>query len=565
MKHLIYFISLFILLINLSADEPIILKNQPVELSDGIILKADVYLPDSTNSYPVILMRTPYGKFQREKDGRMWAGKNYVAVIQDTRGKWESEGEFYPFFNELNDGLETIDWIEDQEWCNGEIGMFGTSYSGFSALVLAAHGHPALKSIFILSGWLNESDIIRPGGANHHMLNLAWMLHEFTQTKRSLKEYNFDELFSYLPIKDVFESIGITETPWDTRALLKELNKLKNLSAAEMSIPVFTMSGWYDFVLNASLNVYNELRNNHPQNKLLAGPWGHDQAINDQYQVGDVNFEQTAKMGRSKLNNLITDWFDFTIKKKQNSLENMADAELFLMGENKWEEFDEFPSPELTQKTFYVSSAGNANTSNGDGRLIKSKSTNEMSDQFMFDPNNPVPTYGGANFHFFPHLLGIRDQSEIENRADVLVYTSDKLKDDLTILGEIKVELFASTEGKDTDFTAKLVEVNKDGYAGIITEGIVRLSRRNKVNQKEKIISGKIYKAEIDLGFTGVTIKKGNRIRLEISSSNFPKYDRNPNTGEDAYEATKLVPVNQTIYHGSKYASKLKLTILDEK
>lgn len=565
MKHLIYFISLFILLINLSADEPIILKNQPVELSDGIILKADVYLPDSTNSYPVILMRTPYGKFQREKDGRMWAGKNYVAVIQDTRGKWESEGEFYPFFNELNDGLETIDWIEDQEWCNGEIGMFGTSYSGFSALVLAAHGHPALKSIFILSGWLNESDIIRPGGANHHMLNLAWMLHEFTQTKRSLKEYNFDELFSYLPIKDVFESIGITETPWDTRALLKELNKLKNLSAAEMSIPVFTMSGWYDFVLNASLNVYNELRNNHPQNKLLVGPWGHDQAINDQYQVGDVNFEQTAKMGRSKLNNLITDWFDFTIKKKQNSLENMADAELFLMGENKWEEFDEFPSPELTQKTFYVSSAGNANTSNGDGRLIKSKSTNEMSDQFMFDPNNPVPTYGGANFHFFPHLLGIRDQSEIENRADVLVYTSDKLKDDLTILGEIKVELFASTEGKDTDFTAKLVEVNKDGYAGIITEGIVRLSRRNKVNQKEKIISGKIYKAEIDLGFTGVTIKKGNRIRLEISSSNFPKYDRNPNTGEDAYEATKLVPVNQTIYHGSKYASKLKLTILDEK
>lgn len=561
-----YLMILLILTLSIAvySQQPVVLKNQSIKLSDGITLKADVYLPDTAGSFPAVLMRTPYGKFQREKDGKMWANKNYAAVIQDTRGKWESEGEFYPFFNELNDGLETLNWIQKQDWCSGEIGMFGTSYSGFSALVLAAHGHPALKSIFVLSGWLNESDIIRPGGANHHMLNLAWMLHEFTQTKRSLKEYNFNELFSYLPIKDVFESIGITETPWDTRTLLEELNELKSLSSANIKIPVFTMSGWYDFVLSASLNVYNDLRNNHPQNKLLVGPWGHDQAINDQYQVGDVNFEESAKMGRDKLNNLITDWFDFTIRKKQNELNNMAPAKLFLMGENKWKELDEFPSTELLPQTFYLGSSGNANTSGGDGKLLQVNSREKNVDQFNFDPQNPVPTFGGANFHFFPHLLGIRDQREIEKREDVLVYTSEKLKDDLTILGNARVKLFASTEGKDTDFTAKLVEVKEDGYASIITEGIVRLSRRNDVNQKEEITPGKIYELEIDLGYTGITIKKRNRMRLEISSSNFPKYDRNPNTGEDAYEATELVPVNQTIHHGGEYSSKLILSILNK-
>ncbi len=562
-KHLMIFLIL-VLSITIYSQQPIVFKNQIIKLSDGITLKADVYLPDTTGSFPAILMRTPYGKFQREIDGKMWAEKNYAAVIQDTRGKWESEGEFYPFFNELNDGLETLDWIEDQEWCNGEIGMFGTSYSGFSALVLAANGHPALKSIFILSGWLNESDIIRPGGANHHMLNLAWMLHEFTQTKRSLQEYNWNKLFSHLPIKDVFESIGITETPWDTKALLKELNEFKSLSAANINIPVFTMSGWYDFVLSASLNVYNDLRNNHPQNKLLVGPWGHDQAINDQYQVGDVNFEESAEMGRDKLNNLITDWFDLTINKKKNNLENMASAKLFLMGVNEWKELDEFTSSELLPYYFYLGSNGNANTSDGDGKLLQVNSTSKNVDRFNFDPHNPVPTFGGANFHFFPHLLGIRDQREIEKRNDVLVYTSEKLKDDLTILGDVKVKLFASTEGKDTDFTAKLVEVKEDGFAGIITEGIVRLSRRNDVNQKEEIVPGKIYEIEIDLGYTGVTIRKGNRIRLEISSSNFPKYDRNPNTGEDAYEATELIPVKQKIYHGGEYSSRLILNILDK-
>lgn len=564
MKHLIYIVLISFLSVILLAEGPVILKNQSIEMSDGVTLKADIYLPDKSGSFPAILMRTPYGKWQREYDGKMWSQKNYAVVIQDTRGKWESEGEFYPFYHELKDGMRTLDWIEEQEWSNGDIGMFGTSYSAFSTLILAAKGHPALKSIFVLSGWLNESDIIRPGGANHHMLNLAWMLHEFTQTKRSLKEYDFNKLFRYLPIKDVFESIGITETPWDTRTLIKKLNAIKDLTASDIEIPVFTMCGWYDFVLPASLYVYEKIKNNNTKNRLLVGPWGHDQAINDKYQVGDVNFEESAKMGRDNLNNLITGWFDFSIMNKRNSVENFAPARLFLMGEKKWKDFENFPSTESSLNEFYLSSNGNAITINSSGDLLNRNSSETVVDEYRFDPNNPVPTYGGANFHFFPHLLGILDQREIEEREDVLVYTTEKLPEDLTILGKVEVELFASTEGKDTDFTAKLVEVKESGYAGIICEGIVRLSGRNDVNNKESIDPGEIYKIEIDLGYTGITIKKGNRIRLEISSSNFPKYDRNPNTGVDAYEATELVPVNQKIYHGADHPSKLKLTVVDE-
>ena len=240
----------------------------------------------------------------------------------------------------------------------------------------------------------------------------------------------------------------------------------------------------------------------------------------------------------------------------------MPATKVFLMGENIWIDLPDLTENVSTKMSFYLT-GGNANSINGNGKLSEDITMEINTDKYLYDPNNPVPTYGGANFHWFKNWLGIKDQNRIEERNDVLVYTSDKLNKPLTILGPIKADLYVSTEGFDTDFTAKLVEVYSNGYARIIEEGIVRLSRMKDPDNKEKIIPGKIYKAEINLGFTGITLKEGSSIRLEVSSSNFPKYDRNPNTGEDAYDALNLKPVIQTVYQGNKYPSKITFSVLD--
>lgn len=537
-----------------------ILTDEKILMPDGINLAADIYLPEEEGKFPVILIRTPYGKKQKEYFGKHWSANGFAVVIQDCRGKWNSEGDYIPFVNELSDGNKTISWIKEQEWYNGKIGMWGSSYLSYCALTVASSKNPDLNSIFNISGFFKSNKTMFPGGANHLMLNLLWILHEETQTKRPLKQFKPQELFSYLPLKDVFKSIGIESNLWTNPASVMNMND--SLSAVDIDIPVFHFIGWNDFTAEAALENYELICSNNKNNQFLfIGPWVHDQYYTDDTKAGDEDFGQEAAMGISKLSKLTLQWFNHTLKAESNEVSSLPPAKIFIMGKNKWEGFQEFPPKNSRIEKLYLFSSSGANSSSGDGKLSFANTETGRKDNFIFDPNNPVTTYGGANFHFIPQLLGIRDQRKIEERNDVLIYTSDPLEKSITILGSVKAVLKVSTEGKDTDFTAKLVEVREDGYAGIIRDGIIRLSKRNSHLIKEEIIPGKIYNIEIDLGSTAIEIKKGSRVRLEVSSSNFPKYDRNPNTGEESVDAAVLLPVKQTIYHEGSY---LSLNILEE-
>ncbi len=543
------------------AHEELTKETVIITLKDGTNLASDIYIPTEGENHPTILIRTPYGKQQHVYEGEYFAYNGYAVVIQDSRGKWESDGEYFPFINEKNDGIETIDWITNQDWCNGEVGMWGSSYLSYCAIVAATEKPEALKTLFIISGWLDGKKIINPGGTMHLMLNLPWILHEETQKVRSLN-YDMEELFEYLPLNNVFNSIGIDSKIWGKEYDIRGLNE--NLTATEIDIPVFHVTGWNDFVCNSALEVYNQISlNSSNQNKLLIGPWFHDQLQTKYTEVGDDDFGPESAMGRENLCSLSVEWFDHIFKEKNQILETGPDVKVFVMGENKWEEHDEWPPENVEYKKLFLSSNEGANSSGGDGELAVNVSGIKTSDTFIFDPLNPVPTYGGANFHFFLPTIGVKDQSEIEERNDVLVYTTDILEDSIHVVGPLELTLFASTEGLDTDFTAKLVEIRENGYARIIQEGILRASYRNSSTERELLEPGKVYKFIIDLGATAIKIPSGSKLRVEISSSNFPKYDRNPNTGEDAFEATKLETVKQTIHHGSEYPSHLLLPVLN--
>jgi putative CocE/NonD family hydrolase len=561
----IILISVWILCLAAPAAVP---ANTPVEktvsttMEDGVRLEATVVLPAAGGPYPAILIRTPYGKHQHMKEARYWASNGYAVMVQDTRGKFGSNGEYIPFLNEFDDGWATLDWIAAQEWSNGRVGMYGSSYLAFCQLVLASRGHPALKSIIPVSGWIQDDGQIEHGGAHHIMLSLPWILHEESQTKRSIVDYDLEEMFEYLPLFDVFKSIGLDSRIWNEEF---DFSHLDAYSAAEIAIPALHITGWNDFVHGAALRVYEQTvagpAGRHQ--KLLVGPWFHDQWYTTFTECGDEDFGPESAMGIDRLMKLALGWFDKTLKSESADVSGWPDVELFVMGENEWRRYESWPPPVVRHRDFFLGSSTGANSAAGDGRLTAAPPSGQGFDTFLFDPMNPVPTHGGANFHFMLHLVGVKDQRDIEEREDVLVYTSDPLEEELEIVGPVKAVVHVSSEGRDTDFTAKLVQVRPDGYARIIEEGIQRVSFRNGPDKRELIEPGRVYEITIDMGSTAITIPPGHRLRLEVSSSNFPKYDRNPNTGEDPLQARVLKPVTQKVYFGGDYRSHLVLPVVE--
>ncbi|UCG50727.1 MAG: CocE/NonD family hydrolase [Candidatus Latescibacterota bacterium] len=532
-----------------------------VPMSDGTQLASDLYLPESGAPFPTIVIRTPYGKDQMKVFAEFFATNGYAVVVQDVRGKWASEGEIVPFVDEQQDGVETLDWIVEQEWSNGDIGMWGSSYLSYCALTVAEAQHPALKTIFSNSGWLNGDKINSPGGALHWMLMLPWTLHEATLKTRSLQNYDLDELFRHVPLKDVMASVGINDPVWENPDTLSVMDVY---DCSDIKIPIFHLTGWYDFVHPSALFVYETVRaaTSHPQ-RLLVGPWVHDQLWTPYTQVGDQDLGDESVMGIEQLNGLALTWFDHWLKGAGDEVMTEPPIKLFVLGENKWHTFEEWPPRNVSYEPWFLTSGGNANTRHGDGELIAKPSDETPGlDTFVFDPMDPVPTTGGANFHFFPDRLGIRDQREVEDRDDVLVYTSAPVTEELLVIGPVTAVIHVSTDGKDTDFTAKLVEIREDGYAANIVEGIIRASFRNSRDQADLLEPGRIYELKIDLGATALAIKPNHRIRLEISSSNFPKYDRNPNTGEHPWTAVEYRAAKQTVYHGSEHPSRVVLPVV---
>jgi putative CocE/NonD family hydrolase len=532
-----------------------------VPMGDGVTLEATLIRPADAGKHAAILIRTPYGREQHLTEARFWAANGYAVLVQDTRGKFGSQGDYVPFAHEHADGMATLDWITRQNWSDGNIGMYGSSYLAFCQLVLASTGHPALKSIMPISGWLQEHSPINRGGANHIMLSIPWILHEESRSSRSIDNFDLEEMFQFLPLIDVFKSVGLDSKIWNEEF---DFTHLEDYHAENIRIPALHISGWNDFVCEAALDVYRRARSGPagPLQKLVIGPWAHDQFWTTYTEVGDEDFGPESAMGLERLMKLALEWFDLTVKRPA-AVAEWPDARIFVMGGNEWRDYQNWPPSSVRYRHLFIGSVNGANGSGGDGTLSVDPPSESGRDTYVFDPTNPVPTYGGANFHFFMHLVGVKDQREIETRDDVLVYTSAPLEEDMEIAGPIEAVLYVSTEGRDTDFTAKLVGVRHDGYARIIEEGIIRASYRNGTGERELLAPGEVYRVTVELGSTAILIPMGSRVRLEVSSSNFPKYDRNPNTGEDPLKARVLKTVTQQVHFGGDTPSHVMLPVIE--
>jgi len=526
-------------------------------MRDGVKLSANVYLPlNGPARLPTILERTPYGKGADIAANHLALVEHgYAVVVQDVRGRYDSQGAFDPLRQEGPDGYDTIEWIARQPWSDGKVGMIGGSYRGIVQWKAALTGNPHLKAIFpIVSGSDEYLDrFYSPGGAMKLGHRLGWMS-ENLQAPGFRPD--FDKFVLHLPLR----TADIAATGWTTQ-LWRDVTAhplydsfWRNLSVIahidRVKIPVFAIGGWYDNFAESDLAAYNALRRTSSTNRVLIGPWPHNMSVG----FKGVDFGPEAS---APIRNLQFEWFDQWLKGKDTPVVSQPPVKMFVMGANRWREDREWPPKDARPRHLYLES---------NGVLADRAAAHDPQDRFTFDPRNPVPTRGGAvccNSKLFP--WGPFDQRPIEQRPDVLIYSTQPLKQDTEVTGPVNVVLYVATTAKDTDFTAKLVDVFPDGYARNLTDGLLRLRYRNSLERAELATPGEIYRVTIDAGVTSNVFLKGHRIRVEVSSSNFPRFDRNPNTGGPIADETHLVKASQTVYHDKEHPSQVVLMVVPGK
>jgi len=533
-------------------------------MRDGVRLSANIFLPPAGTRFPVILERTPYGKGADITPlYQAFVDRGYAVIAQDVRGRYASEGIFDPLQQEPHDGEDTIEWIVRQPWCDGGVGMIGGSYRGIVQWKAAVMGNPHLKAIFpVVSGWDDYRDrFYSEGGAMKIGSRLEWM-------SENLKVPNYHPDFSKYVLHLPLRTADIAATGRSSSMFQAALNHpaddafWRSMSTAEhiraVHAPVFSVGGWYDNFVESDLNAYAALRKAGANNRIVVGPWPHNMS----YQFPGVDFGHEAQL---PIRGLQLAWFDRWLMGKDSPALDAPPMKIFLMGANKWLEETDWPPAEARPISFYLTSRGRANSLSGDGALASQPAERGAPDRFVYDPRNPAPTDGGA-VCCNPRVLpwGPMDQRRVEGRKDVLVYTTKPLAGDLEIVGPVRVILYASTSAKDTDFTAKLVDVFPDGEARNLCDGILRLRYRDGLDRQELAAPGQTYELSIDAGVTANTFLKGHRIRVEISSSNFPRFDRNPNTGTRIADETRSMPATQTVLHDRDHPSALVLMAMPD-
>lgn len=542
-----------------------------VPMRDGIQLSTDLYLPRAPGKFPAVLIRTPYSNNLEDliKKGRQLANQGYACVLQDVRGRWDSEGEFYPFHNEAVDGFDTQEWIGRQPWANGKIGMSGASYPAcvqWLSAPLRSRYLTCLVPRVMCNDYFDE--LFYPGGAFHLSLAITWAMRSYAPTAQDIGFHNWTEVFRTLPLEKMFEVVGHDVPFWkdwlehstddEYWAAIKVKDKFH-----EITVPALEMGGWFDLYSKDSFTNFNGLRQQGGsketrKSKLIVGPWPH--ILSTCTRTGDVDFGANSMVD---LDELELRWFDYYLKGIDNGIHDEPPIRLFIMGINEWRHEHEWPLERTDWQKWHLHSGGHANTAIGDGTLSDDSPTNEAPDRFVYDPEYPVHTMGGGNC-CSPEVVpwGPYDQRPIEMRSDVLCYTTPPLEKDLEVTGPIQMILYASSDAPDTDWTAKLVDVSPTGYAMNLSDGIIRARYRESRTNPTPIQPGKVYKYTISVGATGNVFRKGHRIRVEVSSSNFPHFDRNPNTGHPFGKDAELRQARQAVYHSQEYPSHIILPVI---
>jgi putative CocE/NonD family hydrolase len=532
-------------------------------MRDGVHLSANIFRPDVKSRVPTVLIRTPYGKGADLPAGyQPFIDRGYAVMIEDVRGRYASEGSFRPLAQEGPDGYDTLDWVASQPWSDGKVGMIGGSYLGIAQWQVALLNNPHLKAISpVVSGYDDYRDrFYSTGGAMKLGHRLLWLRENLRAP--GYKPPEFDRYVLHLPLRTADRAAtGQTLTIWQQSLdHPTDDSAWQSISVRDqiqrVHVPALSFGGWYDNFVQSDLEAFSALRARSVANRIVIGPWPHNMSI----KFPDVDFGPNSS---AAVRTMQLDWMDHWLKGKESPMISRLPVRIFVMGINEWREEREWPILRARPTPFYLTGKTAANTLHGGGELSKNKPRKEPPDQFVFDPRNPAPTQGGAvccNPSVYP--WGPMDQRKVETRPDVLVYTSGVLKKEIEVTGPIRVVLYASTSAPDTDFTAKLVDVFPDGSARILTDGILRLRYRESLEKPAASIPGQTYQVTVDAGVTSNVFLKGHSIRLEISSSNFPRFDRNPNTGRPVADETELRTARQTVYHDRAQASYVLLPIV---
>jgi putative CocE/NonD family hydrolase len=567
------------------ADVPprndIVIENMvAATMRDGVKLYADVYRPVGDGRYPVIVSRTPYSteRFPSAYDAAVYfAQRGYVYMFQDVRGRFESEGEWVPFRDSERDGVDTIQWAARQPWSSGKVAMQGGSYLGQNQWRAAEGAPPALVTIFpMVASTSIYHDWITLNGAWRLSFNFGWgpvrmesrvMQNPGPHTATGVRTIHYDHVQWHLPLNTMQQVVGRRARFYDDWLRHPDYDdywKPFNVedSFDRIGVPVHTLGGWFDIFSQGTLRGYVGMSQKgateqaRRMSNLIIGPWGHGPS----QKTGALDFGPEANVDALTVQ---LRWYDHFLKGIDNGLANEPPVKLFVMGRNEWVLEREYPLARTQYRPLYLTSGGRAASDRGDGRLTWEKpAASSPPDRFRYDPANPVPSVGGNNCCGTPTPAGPQDQRPIEGRPDVLVYTSDYLTEEVEVTGPVKVVLFAASDAVDTDFVAKLVDVHPDGSSYNMAEGIVRARYRESLGAPRPLTPGEVYRFEIDLVGTSVAFRKGHRIRVHVTSSHFPQFDRNPNTGAPFGTTSEIRVAQQTVHHDAGRPSHILLPVI---
>jgi len=538
-----------------------------IKAPGGVRLAADIYLPEGEGPFPTVLFRTPYDP--RFKAGLETVGRlvraGYAVVINQCRGRFDSGGEFYPFKHEAEDGYASMNWVARQGFCNGKVGTMGASYVGMDQWQLASKRHPAHKAMFVVVAPTElYSDIAYPGGAFSLEGNVRWLFLVSRRTDQNPLFTDWKAGLAHLPLIDMDRALGFVSPVM--RDFLKHSRdgefwrRLYSLSGkyAAVSCPTFIVGGWNDALVTGTLRSFDELskiaaKKGTPVVRCLVGPWDHLGAIKGTRTVfGDVDFGPGASVD---IDGLAVKWFDRWLKGVEQPDLQASPLRYFATGDNTWHEAGAWAGEAKGELKLYLRGPGPGGSARS-GTLSAEAAGDEPPTSFVYDPENPVPTVTSQ------HLLfgsGYKWIDAIEGRDDMLIFTSEPLAAPTFVCGQPGVELFIQSDAPDTDFTAWLCEVDDKGRSLAIRDGVVRASRYLSRSANSVLAGGQIYKVRIDFGATAHVFKVGSRIRLDVSSSNFPAYDRNLNTGLENCLASAPRKATQSIHHSGAAPSALVL------
>ena len=568
---------------NQATSEIVIERGVAMKTRDGVTLRADIYRPAGAANFPVLLQRTPYDKNNAAEFARMAAAHGYLVVAQDVRGRFTSEGEWYPFKHETEDGFDTVEWAAALPNSNGKVGMWGGSYVGATQM-LAAIGHPPhLAGICpVVTASNYHENWTYQGGAFEQWFNESWTSGLAKDTLNRVMNQSTNPLVgsAVLPLNryplfnDPDPALkGTTTTEklapyfldWLAHPTYDSYWKQWSIEEQyeQIHVPSLTVAAWYDIFQGGSLRIFTGLKA-HAGNeaaragqKLIVAIGGHSGWART---VGTVDFGAESPFDELAVT---LEWYDYLLQGKANRFAGSKPVRIFVMGKNEWRDEESWPLERARETRYSLHSAGKANTAAGDGSLSTVAARSETADGFVYDPANPAATVGGPLCCDAAHLTpGPRDQQEVEKRQDVLVYSTPPLEEDLEVTGPVTLDLYAKTSAVDTDFTAKLVDVAPDGLALNLTEGILRARYRESTTTAKAIVPGTIYRYKVDLWSTSNVFLKGHKIRVEVSSSNFPRFDRNLNTGKDAATDATIVKATNTIFHDGDHPSALILPVV---